>query len=181
MKKFLVALSATLLLLLGLGAPAAAAPKLTGEQKYQSWLDERAMTVSLNGVVTHYSERQRGVAAYQEMKHQQFVGGVSTQTIWWNCAAGVGCEWILGSGGGDKITHSVGSRGIGNCYYDPSPYAGNTSSASADYGSGYDLKIWLSVLGCTGTSYIIVYSSHSANFSGLPVEDENIAITINTY
>lgn len=153
--------------------------------KYQRWLDETAVIYTdENGVESRYTERQVGVPAFQEMMKQRFAGGIQPLTTWWNCPAGIGCGWTEFNGGGFKDQYSVGDYGTyPNCHYLDVTFANRLSSASADYGSGYDLKLFDSVIACVGGTTLVVTSSHSVNFSGVFASFNNDAdfITIGSF
>ena len=143
---------------------ASGAPK-TGEAAYQAWLDETAVIVSVDGVETRYTERQVGVPAFQSMKHQQFVGGIVAQIWWWNCAPGTGCWWEDFNGGGTRYQYAFSVFGT-NCSNFTSAMEDEDESLSADYGSGYDLRIYANNF-CLTNSHVTILTSHSANLSGL--------------
>lgn len=176
MKRFHAALG-VLLLALGVSLTVAA-PAQAGTSKYEKWLDETAVIVTQDGVVTTYTERQVGVPAFQAQMKQRFEagGGVQPQTIWWNCQAGVGCVWDGFNGTGAKWTISFGQQGT-NCFHmmPEDEFNNLTSSLSADYGSGYDLKFWDDGNCLIGSTSFVLLSSHAANLTGPLALWNNIA------
>ena len=144
------------------GSAGALAPKTTGEARYQAWLDETAVIVhNEDGTEQRYTEREIGIPAFQEQKHQQFVGGVSTQAVYWGCPAGIGCTWRDTNGGGPRWDYSISEFGTNDCFAHGELSNNNSiSSVSADYGNGWDHKFWQGYV-CFGSWYAIL-SSHSA-------------------
>jgi hypothetical protein len=169
MKRILMALAAMTLILLA--APASAAPK----DPYQRWLDETAVVVSNNGVTTSYTERQVGDPSYQAMMKQRLSGGVSTQTMWANCPNGVGCGWQGWVGSGATMIISIGGYGTNTCRdIEGETFNDEMSSGSADYGNGWDLKLY-DWTGCTGATWVAILTSHSVNFTGPIAYFNNLA------
>lgn len=166
MKRLSVALILGLMFSLLNVAPAGATVS-KGEVQYQQWLDQTAVTASVNGVVTTYTERQVGMPAYQELKHQQFIGGVSTQTVFWTCPSGIGCYWPDINGGGAWRQNVPASIFYGQGCFDINTDATNNkaSSMSADYGGGLGLKLWEQAA-CLGGTWVVVWPSHAVNFTG---------------
>lgn len=167
LRKIIMRLAIVLLAFAGLAVPVnAQAAVAKGEVLYQQWLDQTAVTTSVNGVVTTYTERQVGMPAYQAVKHQQFVGGAVAQTVFWTCPSGIGCLWPDINGGGSWRQNVPFGSFYGSCWELSSDLQNNkVSSMSADYGGGYGLKLYDTVA-CFGGTWAIVWPSHAVNFTG---------------
>lgn len=90
-------------------------------------------------------------------------------TVYWNCASGVACVWSGANGTGTKVTISVGTYGTNTCWTFTSAFNDVLSSASADFGSGYDLVLYKDA-GCANGFWSIntqvVYSPNSESYGG---------------
>lgn len=91
-------------------------------------------------------------------------------TIYFNCQNGVACMWENNNGGGYKMTISVGSYGYDTCWNltTSNPLYHGASSASADFGGGWDLVVY-SRPGCDSSSLFDrqeVPSSRFENWGG---------------
>lgn len=158
--------AALAVLLMALGIAVTASPASAAPSKYDRWMNEIAVTVSVDGVQSTFTERQVGAPAFQAQMKQRLDGGVTTQAVYWGCPAGIGCLHRDFNGGGWSELISVGGYGTYNCLPTMgSGYINAASSGSADYGSGYDLKVW-NYDNCVGNTWFVIHSSHSANFSG---------------
>lgn len=62
-------------------------------------------------------------------------------TVYFNCPSGVACMWVNTNGGGTKLTIAVGQFGYDTCWglATNHPLYHAASSASADFGGGWDL------------------------------------------
>jgi len=94
-------------------------------------------------------------------------GTPASATVYFNCPSGVGCVWKDKDGGGIKLVISVGTFGTNTCWNFAPTNNDITSSASADYGSGWDLKLYQDVNCDEGSPYNYgLHSSHFVNFTG---------------
>lgn len=88
-------------------------------------------------------------------------------TVYHGCPAGTGCVWADKDGGGSMLIIAVGTYGTDQCWNFGGSGDNITSSASADYGNGWDLQLY-STSGCTGGVFTRqnVHSSSFVNFTG---------------
>jgi len=80
---------------------------------------------------------------------------------------GNGCVWTDINGGGTRLTFSVSWAGYNTCHNLPAAQDDAVSSASSDYGGGWDLKLFRDY-NCSLSNFhdYILHSSVFANFNG---------------
>lgn len=85
--------------------------------------------------------------------------------VYWNCSNGVACVWVNSGGGGSKATLAVGQYGYGQCHNFNSTWNDKISSASADFGGGWDLQLYYDA-NCHG-ELASIYTTMSISFTGI--------------
>lgn len=87
---------------------------------------------------------------------------------YFNCPAGTGCMWSNKDGGGTRTIVAFGTYGSDRCYtmYGTS-FDNVASSASADYGNGWDLVIYAADHCAWGVfARLDIHTSSFVNFTG---------------
>lgn len=88
-------------------------------------------------------------------------------TVYWNCPSGHGCVWMDANGSYHKIDIAFSVAQPNVCYNLTGAWNDAVSSASSDYGSGWDLMLfWDANCGDSSWDFAVI-SSRSVSFTGL--------------
>jgi hypothetical protein len=86
---------------------------------------------------------------------------------YWGCPEGVGCMWVNSGGGGSRIVVSVSNTGYNTCRLMPAGWNDVASSASGDFGGGWEMAVYKDSTCSNGSPWVRYFAGHSESYTGL--------------